>query len=279
VVYVIALLALLPVLIYYHPFSPTAIFLNIAFLIVPAAIITSIGIQLEWRAKQRNVTAERERERLLYMTQILRAQETERHRIAQELHDDTTQTLMVVASSARSLLSNKTLEISSAVREHLEWTRDTALRLAEDMRRLSLDLRPSILDTMGLLPALNWLVNSVTSGHNIDVQLVVSGEIRKLKPEDDITIFRVVQESLNNVRQHSGATNVCVRVKYTAGLLKLSIRDNGVGFTLPKSMTSYSYKGKLGLIGMQQRAQSLGGTLNIHSHKGKGTSISTELPI
>lgn len=279
IVWGISILVLLPVLIKYHPYSYGAVLLNVALLMVPAAILATVAIEFESRAKRRDAAAEKERDRQIYMTQILNAQENERRRIAQELHDDTTQTLMVIASNARSLLSSKTSQITPVVRENLEWTRDTALRLAEDMRRLSLDLRPSVLDTMGLLPALNWLVNSHTTDHNTDVQLAISGEIRKLEPEDDVIIFRIVQEALNNVRQHSRATKVCVRAEYAPGLLKLSIQDNGVGFILPESMASYSYKGKLGLIGMQQRTRSLGGTLNIDAHSGKGTLVSTELPI
>lgn len=278
-IWAISILALLPVLMYYRASNHTAILLNIAVLIIPVAIIVIVGIEIEWRGKQRNAEAERERERQVYMTQILKAQEDERSRIAQELHDDATQTLMVIASTARSLLSSKKQEIGSPLREHLEWTRDTALRLAEDMRRLSLDLRPSLLDTMGLVPALNWLVHSIASGHNINAQLVVEGENRKLRPEDDVTIFRIVQEALSNVRQHSQATSVCVRVEFMPELVKLSVQDDGVGFNLSESMASYSDKGKLGLIGMHQRARTLGGSLKIHTHDGRGCLISADLPV
>ncbi|GAG25435.1 unnamed protein product, partial [marine sediment metagenome] len=142
-----------------------------------------------------------------------------------------------------------------------------------------LDLRPSILDTLGLLPALNWLVSSLDSDHNIDGRLEVGGQIRALKPEVDVAIFRIVQEALSNVSRHSGATTVCVRVNYLPRLLKLSIQDNGIGFTLPKLIASYSHERKIGLLGMHQRARSLGGTLNVDTEIGKGTLILVQAPI
>lgn len=274
----VSMLAVLPVLVYYHPYNRIPILINVAMLLIPIAIVVIVGVELEWRAKQKKVTIEREQERQTYMTQIFRAQEDERSRIAQELHDDTIQTLMVIASNARSLLSSRKFQLIPAVRENLEWTGDTSLRLAEDLRRLSLDLRPSILDTMGLLPALNWLVSSFGSGHNIDGQFEVDGEIRTLEPEVDVAIFRIVQEALSNVGRHSGATKVCVRVKYLLRLLKLSIKDNGTGFTLPKEIASYSHEGKIGLLGMHQRARSLGGTLTVDTKSGKGTLILVQVP-
>jgi len=279
IVWGVSILVLLPVLVYYHPFTRTPILLNVVMLLIPIAIVVTVGVELEWRAKQKNAALERQQERQMYMTQIFKAQEDERSRIAQELHDDAIQTLMVIASNASSLLSTKKFKIIPAVRENLEWTRDRALDLAEDMRRLSLDLRPSILDTMGLLPALNWLVTSFASDHNIDGQLEVDGKVQALKPEADVAIFRIVQEALNNVVRHSGAATVCVRVKYLPRLLELSIQDNGMGFTLPKSMASYSHEGKIGLLGMQQRARSLGGTLSVYTTIGKGTLILAQLPI
>jgi len=277
-VWSVSILVLLPVLVYYHQVTRTPILLNVLMLVIPLAIIITLGVELEWRAKQKNIAVERERERQMYMTQIFRAQEDERGRIAQELHDDVIQTLMVIASNALSLLSTKKFKIIPAVRENLEWTRVTALRLAEDMRRLSLDLRPSILDTMGLMPALNWLVSSFDSDHNIDGQLELSGKIRTFKPEADVAIFRIVQEALSNVSKHSGATTVCVRVEYLPRLLKVSIQDNGMGFNLPESLASYSREGRIGLLGMQQRARSLGGSFNVHTEIGKGTLILVQVP-
>lgn len=116
-------------------------------------------------------------------------------------------------------------------------------------------------------------------GEHVDGQLEVDGKVQALKPEADVAIFRIVQEALNNVVRHSRATTVCVRVEYLPRLLELSIQDNGMGFTLPASMVSYSREGKIGLLGMQQRARSFSGTLSVHTTIGKGTLISAQLPI
>jgi len=275
----VSILVLLPVLVYYHPVTRTPILLNVLMLATPIAIVVAVGTELESRAKQKRIAVEREQQRQTYMTQIFRAQEDERSRIAQELHDDAIQTLMVIASNVRSLLSIKELKTMPVVKENLEWIKDTALRLGEDMRRLTLDLRPSILDTMGLLPALNWLVGRFDSNHQIDGRLEVSGNIRVLKPEVDVAIFRIIQEALNNVDRHSGASTACVRIEYLPELLKLSIQDDGIGFTLPKSVASYSREGKIGLLGMHQRARSLSSTLEVDTEIGKGTLILADIPI
>jgi len=274
----VSILGILPVLVHYYPFNPISIIINVSMLLIPIAVIVTIGLKLELRSKQKNASEERQKDRQMYMRQIFRAQEDERRRIAQELHDDVIQTLMVIASNARSQIVTNNFKNISALRENLEWTENTSLRLAEEMRRMTLDLRPSILDTMGLVSGLNWLVDNFRSYHRIDARLEVNGEINSLKSEVDVVVFRIVQEALSNAGRHSRATLVNVIVDHTPGFIKLSIQDNGIGFTQLESMARYSYEGKIGLLGMQQRARSLGGTLNISTTVGMGTVILSQIP-
>ena len=275
----LTLMALLPCLIYYHPTNPTALVLNIIFLSVPILITVIIALVLDWRDKQREIMVEREKDRQIYMGKILKAQEDERGRIAQALHDDTTQTLVALASNISTMLSRAKSNNSSIQVENISSMRETIVGIVEDLRRLCSDLRPAILDTVGLLPAINWLVNKLQKECNIKTTLVVNNETRSQMFEDDVTIFRIIQETLNNIRRHSGATKCSVVLDYLPMQLNISIIDNGIGFNASQSMLVNSVDGKLGLNGARQRAQVLGGTFDIQSEIGKGTIVSIKLPV
>ncbi len=130
---------------------------------------------------------------------------------------------------------------------------------------------------MGLVPALGWLVERLNKEDGIDTKILVWGEKRKLKPEADVMIFRIVQEALNNVRRHSKASAVRVAVEFAQESLRIAVHDNGRGFSLPKTMRDFTARGKLGLIGMQQRAEFLDGLFQIRSNPSKGTSVTIEI--
>ena len=210
------------------------------------------------------------------LAQTVQAQEDERHRIAQELHDDTIQTLLVIANRTQSLMCDENNGTNSKVRANVEWIRDAILNVSDDVRRLSLDLRPSILDNIGLVSALTWLVDRLNQEDSIDAQMKVSGKSYRLNHETEVIIFRIVQEALNNVRRHSKANMAVVSLEFSEDSLKVAVQDNGKGFTLPREQSDFTAKGKLGLAGMQQRTKFLGGVFNIYSEPGKGTLVSFE---
>jgi len=259
--------------------TTTSLLTNMLFLSVPILMVAFISAELKWREKERKTMDEREAERQVYMSQIFKAQEDERRRIAQELHDDTMQTLLVIANRAQALVSDENSEISKQVKEQAVGIRDLALTISEDVRRLSLDLRPSILDEIGLVPALRWLVDCSNQSCGIRTKMIVRGENRKLKPETDVAVFRIVQEALSNMRRHSKATVAKVLVEFAPESLKITVRDNGKGFSLPKTIGNFTAEGKLGLIGMQQRAQFVNADFKVKSAPGKGTSVYLELTI
>ena len=207
------------------------------------------------------------------------AQEIERQHIVQELHDDTIQELIVIANRAQDLVSIEVSGTNLRVKQHAEWIRDSILRVSDIIRRLVLDLRPSILDDMGLVPAVRWLVDRMRQESGINVKLILRGTERKLDSDTEIHIFRIVQEALNNVRRHSNATEASVSLKYTPEVLKVTVRDNGIGFLLGQKIGSLTEQGKLGLLGMQQRAKFLGSTLGIYSRPNNGTRLSVETAI
>jgi two-component system sensor histidine kinase UhpB len=248
---------------------------NITLLLLPLLIVSLATIELEWRRKERKIFAEREEERQVYISKVLESQENERLRIAQELHDDTIQTLLVIANRAETLVPAG--DDMREVRKNAEWIRDTTLETVEGLRRISLDLRPSILGDLGLVPALRWLVDRMNKESGINTRIMVNGKKRKLSPEAEITIFRITQEALNNVKRHSRATEAVVTLEFTPeGCLRISIEDNGQGFRPPKKFDRLASSGKLGLIGMHQRIDFLGGTFAIRSKPGEGTLLLIE---
>ena len=263
-------------LIVYNLHNPTFILSNIFYLLIPLLIVTTIALELKWRTKERKSLAERDAERQLYLSEIFKAQENERHRIARELHDDATQTLLAIVARTQILGMDETVRNQPLIQEQVDWIKDTARATSEELRRLSMDLRPGILDNLGLVPALRWLVTGL-SRDNINGRLELAGTPRQLCPDADINLFRILQEALSNIRRHSKATDVWVKLEFYADKINLIIEDNGIGFDSSKTYGELTATGKLGLTGMHQRVQFLGGTINFESEHRKGVKISIEI--
>ena len=272
-VVVLVLLACIANHIVHWTFQAASTFTSFAFLAVPA--LTGIGIELTIFAgqKERRALAEKEEQRLAFMKQIFRAQEEQRRRIAQGLHDGVTQTILGNASLARSLvdkLRNETDEDS--VRDLLA-IEDNSLLVAEDIRRICRDLRPSALDHLGFVPSVRWLVDNFREETGIEVEFSSEGDSQEITPDVSTALFRIVQESLNNIRRHAKATKLTVRLKFIESDVSIRIQDNGNGFALPEHISSLATKGKFGLVGLHERAQSIGARLEIETHLGQGTEI------
>ncbi len=213
-----------------------------------------------------------------YVRQITQAQEAERERIARELHDDTAQALLVLRRHLGALMGPPQQLPESAI-QHLEGARQLTDEILEGVRRFSQDLRPPTLDHLGLLPTLEGLVADLRAQEGIDVRLEVVGSQRRLSPEAELVLFRMVQEALNNVRRHARASKVVTTVEFADGRVRLTVSDNGQGFALPARMSDLAAAGKLGLMGMHERARLLGGVLTIQSEVGKGTTVIADLPV
>jgi len=228
----------------------------------------------------RDITGEEMSQKNLqfYVEHITKAYEKERLRIASELHDSTAQSLITVLQQLENFLYDqpnlpvrKVREIQS-IREHVKDT-------LQELRRLSRDLRPSILDDVGLIAALRWTVRELEIGYGIESSLQVCGAERRFSKEVELNLFRIVQEALRNIGKHSNASKAEVVIRFEDDKTTVSIRDNGVGFESPEEITALSRSGKLGLVGMQERVRLLGGVLEIKSEPGKGTSVIVEAPI
>ena len=228
----------------------------------------------------RDVTEERRMQKNLrfYLNQITRAQEEERKRIARELHDDTAQALFALSRLMDNFIRDN-LDLSQLQKTVLHDIRQRLGVTLQGIRRFSQDLRPSIIDDLGLLPAVTWLVKQKSEESGIDIELKINGKEQRLLPEVELILFRIVQEALNNMTKHAHATKAEVKIEFTGSHVTASIYDNGKGFELPETVGDLSHAGKLGLVGMQERVSLINGSLVIKSEKDRGTLVTVSVPI
>ncbi len=263
----------------YHviTFSPSinSLLSNIIILTMPFFIVILVIIILKWVQRERNFYTEREIERQAYTSQILEAHEDERKNIARELHDDSIQVLRVIANQLESILNTDSRRLSESVKGQVELSRDMIFRVSEDLRRLSVNLRPSVLDDLGLIEALRSLINSYSDDF-LKVELILDSEEQNLPANTDIVVFRFVQEALRNIKKHSAATKATVSLNFTRDSVKISVKDNGKGYVLPRPVSKLATENKFGIIGMQERAKIVHGIFNIASKPGEGTLVSLE---
>ena len=209
-----------------------------------------------------------------YSQALTNGQEAERARIAHELHDETTQSLIAIAQSLE--IAQGLLEPDSPVSALLTTTRQQAVETVHSLRRLIADLRPPMLDELGLIPALHMLTES---SQPIVVSMTLDGKVRRLNEPLELVLFRSVQEALLNAQRHSHATQIRVEVMIQADKIRLTVEDNGCGFTPPMRFENFAATGHYGLIGIDERVKQLNGTFTISSHPGQGTQLVIELPI
>lgn len=214
---------------------------------------------------------------------ILQAQEEERRRFALELHDEAGQNLTALLIHIELLNQYQAMltpsEISDNVQQHftgeLRQLNHLTQHTLETIRQMSQQLRPSVLDDLGLLAAFRWLVEDSAQRLHIQVTLHISGleETEKLPPTHEIALFRIAQESLTNIARHAHTHNATIRLQKGTDHIYIKISDDGCGYDQAKSRRGS------GLIGMRERATVLQGELHIHSSPGKGTTVTADLPL
>jgi PAS domain S-box-containing protein len=226
----------------------------------------------------RDISAERKLQRSLrlYSEQIGRAHEEERKRIARELHDDTIQTLVALSRQLDAVISRsrkKADKTTGSLEEVQKEVDESMVRI----RRFIQYLRPPILEYLGLVPALRELVEQMQREKGIRIAIESAADRYSLDAEQQLLVYRIVQEALRNVWKHSRAENCTVRLKTEESLIHVVIEDDGIGFPVgdPNELVS---SGKLGLMGMQERAHLLGGSLDIQSFRTKGTTVVLTIP-
>jgi two-component system, NarL family, sensor histidine kinase DegS len=206
---------------------------------------------------------------------VSEAQESERQRVARELHDETAQSMIVLCQSLDALMS--TPRLPKQARWRLEEVRTMSEHILSGVRRFSRDLRPPMLDDLGLAPALDWLASDLTSRVGVPVKTAFKGQQRRLPPDSELALFRIAQEALRNVEKHAEASEVALAVTFEPSRVYLKVSDNGRGFVLPRVAQDLAAEGKLGLAGIQERAQLLGGVVRLSSNPGQGTTVEVSL--
>ena len=247
---------------------------------VSSRAIYENGVIIGVQGTARDITDRKQAQDALQMfsRQLIEAQEEERRRIARELHDQIGQVLTAVKMNLHTVqrMSNGT-EAGSYIKDNIEAV-DEALRLVRD---LSVDLRPPLLDDLGLVTALRWYVDRYAKRTGIvaDVIIELQNENERFSRELETACFRIAQEALTNVARHAGAKTVSVRLKKDDEMLVLSVCDDGVGFD-PEALSKRAPRAAtLGLLGMQERAHAAGGAVEINSQISEGTDIRLELPL
>lgn len=209
--------------------------------------------------------------------QIIRAQEEERKRLSREIHDGPAQSLANVV--LRMEYCEKLMDVDpDKVRDELKELKKIVKNNLQDVRKIIFDLRPMALDDLGVVPALKRYIEDFKDKNNINILTSFRGRESRFDPALEIALFRLIQESLNNVVKHARASEVKVSVDVNDNMVKAVVEDNGVGFILAKALNNYA-GAKFGLISMKERTELLGGNINIETKPGQGTKIMFVIPV
>ena len=240
-------------------------------------LITSEGQPVAVYGMARDVTEERRlRENIqFYITEITKAQEEERKRIARELHDETIQAMAALLLDMEAIIRAERL--SGETLNSLEQLRRKVETIMEGVRRFSHELRPGVLNHVGLVPTLERLAQDMSISYGIDVYVEVIGAERRLPSEVELVLFRIAQEALSNVRRHSQATEAVIRVEFDLERARVAVNDKGTGFELPTRISDLASMGKLGILGMYERARLIDGSISLETKKGEGTTVAVEV--
>jgi signal transduction histidine kinase len=208
-----------------------------------------------------------------YLRLATDAQEEERKRLARELHDDTIQALVIAKAKLDALGAEEPVPVG--VRAQVKEVDAILSAAIDDVRRFSRDLRPSLLDDLGLVHAIDWLVGDLEARTGVTAQLRTTGEPRRLGQRDELTLFRIVQEALHNTERHADATTVRVRLHF-GEQVRATILDDGRGFDTAGPSAARPSAG-LGLLGMRERAKLADARLSIASRPGAGSRVTVTL--
>lgn len=247
---------------------------------VSSRAIYENGVFVGVQGMARDITERKSAQDALQMfsRQLIEAQEDERRRIARELHDQIGQVLTAVKMNLYTVQQVcSSPETRSYVKDNIEAV-DEALRLVRD---LSVDLRPPVLDDLGLATALRWYVDRYTrrTGLKVEVMIDLPDENERFSRELETACFRIAQETLTNVVRHANASQILVQLAKEEDALLLTIKDDGVGFDFESLWTRTPHASTLGLISMQERAHAAAGTIEIDSIVSKGTEVRLSLPL
>ena len=216
-------------------------------------------------------------EREALRRKLLHAQEEERRRIARELHDQMGQNLTALNVGLKSLLDRQS---RSGLGSRVQRLQELATQTARDLHRVAVELRPAALDDLGLVKAIRALIETWSTRYRIDVDFE-AGQYKAagISSEIETILYRIIQEALNNVAKHSGATRVALVLRRTAEHVQAIIEDDGRGFDARVTSQSGNGSGRLGLLGIQERLGIVGGNFKVESAPERGATLFVRIPI
>ena len=212
------------------------------------------------------------------LREIFSIQEEERRRIARELHDETSQAIASLTANLEAVVVTLPPDAYKA-KNKLKEIEERAIRILDEINRLIYELRPTLLDDLGLVAATRWLIDNNLVAAGIAASFTTSGRERRLPLKLEATLFRVIQEAVNNIARHAHARKAGVNLHFKKKAIRVHVRDDGEGFDVDEAINSKERPRGLGLLGMKERVEIMNGTLSIRSRDGGGTVIDIEIPV
>jgi two-component system sensor histidine kinase DegS len=244
-------------------------------------LITHVGAALGYLTGDlREISTQLEdiQQRQLLGLKIIKAQEDERQRVARDIHDGPAQLMSNVVLKAEICERMIDVDLDKA-REELKNLKKIVRESLQDVRKIIYNLRPMSLDDLGLVPTLQRYIMTFQEDTGISVSFKNRGASEDIKPVISLTVFRIVQEAINNIIKHAVAKNVSIDLEFREQSLKLLIFDDGLGFNMEKlKVRTDDMSSGFGLLGMKERIELLGGDFNISSEQGKGTRLNIAIP-
>ncbi|NJD01865.1 MAG: sensor histidine kinase [Ruminiclostridium sp.] len=244
-------------------------------------LITHVGAALGYLTGdllEISVQLEDMQQRQLLGLKIIKAQEDERQRVARDIHDGPAQLMSNVVLKAEICERMIDMDLEKA-REELQSLKKTVRESLQDVRKIIYNLRPMSLDDLGLVPTLQRYIMTFQEDTGISVSFKTRGAPDDVKPVISLTVFRIVQEAISNIKKHAGAKSVSINLEFSEKCLELYIYDDGSGFDTGKlNVRTGDMSSGFGLLGMKERVELLGGVFNINSELDKGTRLNIAIP-
>ena len=242
-------------------------------------ITPAISIALQ-HIRNDDAMKKRQKELKEISTQLVVAQEEERKRISRELHDVMGQTLIGIDMDLANAERDLSQGINKGIETWLSEARSLISEISDNIDTIAMELRPIMLDELGLVPTLRWYIDSYCQRTNINVSLKLEGMDRKLSPEMETHLFRIVQEALTNVVKHAEARKVTISMKCEGLEFLVLIEDDGIGFDMMEIEGRLGQKeSNFGILGIRERVLAIDGQLDIYSNLGEGIKLSMTIPL